>query len=412
MKTVKKFLFSLSLFIISSNGVSMENPGQVNPQVDAATTRAIFSHKENIFKDLQNDTEQAKFVFFDTFVFTNQQLANTMKKAHDNGAHIEGTLGTHWCNKNIENFFDTNDMNVNTVSQNHLKRFLLSEKNPHFGSPGKHTVYVGSANPTNYAYNNHETMTKTENDKEFFMEHFKDHMNLVHNVETCTSAEKKVLECTPTKKNTAFGSRENALIASKIERVRTLIKSKNEQRILYISSMTWNSAEMTQALIDAQQSGVTIHVIVDRCALEGKGKEQLMQMHKAHVPIHVYDSGENNRTIQHSKVMVRIDGPDYLVINSTANMTPEGDKENNSDSYHNKNTEQLGKDMQESLDNLIADNRCKAYTSELAAMTENKKTEKKSTVKKRMLFDTSNLDVHTFPDANNTDNDSNKKMKK
>lgn len=409
MKTVKKLTFILSLFIVSQTCVSMETSDQADSQVHAATTRAIFSHKENIFKDLQNDTEHAKFVFFDTLVFTNQQVANTLKKAHDNGAHIEGTVGAHWCNKNMETFFDENNINVSKAPQNHLKIFGMSEKDPRLGSPGKCSLYEGSANPTQYAYHNFETVIQTKNDKPFFMQHFKNHINALEDktnvVDIHDSTEKKVLKFTPQKENTAFGSHENALNASKVIRIQNLIKSKNEQRTLYITSMNWNSVAMTQALIDAHNDGVTIYVILNRSALEGKGKEQLAQMHKAQVPIYIYDSGENKRTIQHSKVMVRIDGPNYLVVNSTANVTPEGDNENNVDSYY-PDSQSIGKEICVELDKLITDSRCKPYTSELAALTENKKT------KKRIIFDKANQDEHLFPDINNTAHVRHKKVKK
>lgn len=375
----------------------MEKPAESTPQVSVATTRAIFSHDENIFKDLENDISQANFISFDALVFTNETLGNALKKAKNNGAQIEGTLGTHHSNKTMQNFFDKNDINVEKKSQNHLKRFLLSEKDPNLGSPGKHVIIMGSANPTNYAYRNVELYTRTENDKPFFMQHFKDHTNVIKN--TDAASEKQIVKYTPQKENKAFGSYDTMLSASKALRVQKLINSKNEQRMLYISSMTWNSPEMTQVLIDAQKNDITIRLILDKSALTGKGKEQVAQMHNAHIPIYIYDPGENSRNIQHSKVMLRIDGTEYLVINSTANMTPEGDKENNVDSYYPE-SETMGKTIKYSLDKLIMSDTCKTYEQAITLLAE-RENKKESQVKKRLYDDA----------ESNENNDSHKKVK-
>jgi len=381
----------LFFLVASVSCLAMEkSQGAITPQVSAATTRAIISQKENIFKALQGDIEQGKFVSFDTLTFTNKSVGDALKTAKDKGACIEGTLGTHYANKNMQMFFDENDMNVTKKSQNHLKRFLISEKDPLLGSPGKCTVYEGSANPTNYAYHNYETMIQTKDDKPFFMEHFKDHTNVMHNISRSAASEKKILEITPKKENKAFGSDENILSESKVRRVKTLIKSKNKERVLYITSMNWNSIEMTQALIAAQRSGIIIKVILNSSALKGNGKDQLEQMHKAGVPIYIFDLENSSRNIQHSKIMLRIDGPEHLVVSSTANMTPEGDRESNIDSYYPE-AEQVAKDVQKSLDELIASDSCKPYEQAVAALAENEKkevTDKKTVAsKKRLNFD-------------------------
>lgn len=408
MFKLKKFLFTLAISVVSLTSISMEKTPTF--QVSAATTHAIFSHKENIFKSLENDIKQANFVSFDTLVFTNQTLINALEVAHDNDAHVEGTCGTHWCNRKILSSFDKKDIDVSRKSQNHLKRFLCSEKDPRLGSPGKCVIYEGSANPTNYAYHNDELLVRTENDKLFFMDHYNNHSDVMDDVAALTLSEKKVLELTPQKQNQAFGSHENLLSASKKLRVQNLITSTNEQRMLYISSMSWNSTDMTQALIDAHKSGVSVKVILDRSALTGNGKDQLAQMHTAGVPIYVYYPGKNSRNIQHMKVMLRIDGSEYLVVNSTANMTPEGDKESNIDSYYPQ-SEQMGKKIKNELDVSITSDTYKPYTQEIADLAKNKKTEKSQAAKKRILLDKTNIDNHTLSEIDNATHGNNKKMK-
>lgn len=368
MNTFKNYFFIILLGIVSANSISMEK-----------STRAILSHKENIFKDLQNDLEKGNFIFFDALVFTNKTIGNALLNAEENNnANIEGTIGTHWCNKTMKVFFDKNDIEVDTIKNNHLKRFLISEKDPRLGSPGKCAIYEGSANPTNYAYNNKEILVQTKNDRKFFMDHFNHHNNIVNDDSICSLSEKEVLQLTPRKRNTAFGSNEIILSLSKEKRVQSLIESQNKRRILYITSMNWNSPEMTQALIDAQEDGVIIRVILNHSALKGKGKEQLTEMHNAGVPIFIYNPGKNNRTIQHSKVMLRIDGTEHLLINSSANMTPEGDKEHNSDSYY-PNNKKMVTEVRLELKKFIAEE-CKSYkkatTSAAKKSTYKKKTKK------------------------------------
>jgi hypothetical protein len=377
MKTAKKALILALILTVSLTCFCMERPTELTTQTSPATSRAIFSLQENIFKDLQKDMESGdiKFIFFDTLVFTNQNLGNALKKAHENDTHIEGTLGTHHSNKNMEAFFDENNIDVQKKSQNHLKRFLISEKDPRFGSPGKCIVYEGSANPTNYAYNNFETLIQTKNDKPFFMEHFKNHTNVMNDV-TNSPSKKKLVECTPEKGKHAFGSQEYKLNQSKALRIQKLANSTNTQRSLYITSMNWDSLDITQAVIDAQKSGVSIKVILNKSALEGKGKEQLAQMDAAGVPIYIYDAGEKNRTIQHTKVIVRIDGSSYLVIHPTGNITPEGDKEHNTDSYYTE-SEELAKDIVKALDTIIASPKCKPYAQAIATLSEKKESSKK-----------------------------------
>lgn len=369
MMKLRNYFLLLSLVIVSTFSISMEK-----------STRAILSHKENIFKDLQNDLKKGKFIFFDTLVFTNEKISDALIHAQENNdASIEGTIGTHWCNKTMKIIFDDNDIEVNKISQNHLKRFGVSEKDPRLGSPGKCTIYEGSANPTNYAYNNKEILVQTKNDKKFFMDHFNHHINIASDGTTNSESEKEILQLTPRKRNKAFNSNEIILSLSKEKRVQSLIESQNKRRILYITSMNWNSPEMTQALIDGQKDGIIIRVILNHSVLKGKGKNQLKQMHKAGVPIFIYDPGENKRNIQHTKIMLRINGSEYLMINSSANMTPEGDTEHNSDSYY-PNQKEMVTEVRRELKAFIKEE-CKSYKEAIKLFKKNTLNKKKKTKK-------------------------------
>ena len=76
-----KNLLLLPLIYVSINCVSMEKPITSSPQKSTTTSRAIFSHDENIFKNLETDISQAKFISFDALVFTNQTLGDALKKS-------------------------------------------------------------------------------------------------------------------------------------------------------------------------------------------------------------------------------------------------------------------------------------------------------------------------------------------
>jgi phosphatidylserine/phosphatidylglycerophosphate/cardiolipin synthase-like enzyme len=173
-----------------------------------------------------------------------------------------------------------------------------------------------------------------------------------------------------------FTSRTYKLGESKALRIDTLANSANPNRLLYISSMNWNAPAVTHALINAHNKGVDIKVIVNGSALRG-GNEQLAQLHNAGVPVYVFDPHGEKREAQHSKLLLRFDGDDTLVINSTANLTPQGNRELNLDEYNSDS--QVAAYFKEAFDDYIAKH-CVPYGEiELPASQPSQGTKRKLT---------------------------------
>jgi phosphatidylserine/phosphatidylglycerophosphate/cardiolipin synthase-like enzyme len=346
-------------------------------EAEVDTCALVSANRNNIFKAIQQSIEQGKYINIDAFIFTNEHILESIKKAKHNGAHIEVNVGSFAKNREFIARLREMGIKVNSVPHLHMKRILISEKDPSLGSPGKTTTFMGSSNLSYYAYRNFEVVTTARDAKEYFMANFKNHQTLADQ-KTPEKKEKLNVIDTPCGLQ-LFTSRTYRLSESKALRINKLANSTNKNRVLYISSMSWNAPFVTNALINAHEKGVEVKVIVNGSALKG-GNEQLNILHAAGVPVFVFDPKGKKRILQHSKLLLRFDGDDTLVINSTANVTPQGDEELNLDEYNpNK---QVAQDFKEAFDDYI-ENYCEPYSNP----EQTSQTEPSQPTRKRLLFD-------------------------
>ena len=322
--------------------------------MDRVKTQALISSQDDIPKIIMQAIEQGKFVFFDSYALTHKGISQQLSESQ----YMQGNVGRHSANQRILAELAQAQRPVQRFTDLHTKRVLLSEKDPRLGSPGKNIVFDMSGNLTYNAYHNLETAIKTEGDKDYFMQQFNDHQYVTRlNQYRSPARTKRIIMQTP-QKRMVHNSRHYQLHASKALRIRKLLESTNENRSLYITSMNWLNQDVTNAIIDVCRDGVTTKVIVNGTALK-TGKKQLDAMHAAGVAIYVFDPENKVRHAQHSKVLLRIDGSEALLINSTANMTAQGEKEINIDCYHPGNV-QATETMRRALDQ-YADRKCIEY---------------------------------------------------
>lgn len=309
-------------------------------------TQALTSSQDNIPKVIMQAIKKGNYIFFDSYVFTHQEVGKEMQSKH-----LQGNVGRHSTNKHILTQYNQ----IKRFPDLHIKRVLISEKDPRVGTPGKTMVIDTSANLSYNTYHNLETAVTTEGDKEYFGQHFEDHQYVTRlfNKENRSPVKrtKLVIEVTPQKRS-VYNSRHYHLSGSKIPRITKLLHSKNKNRVLYLTSMNWLNQDVTNAIIAVHKDGVVTKIIVNGTALK-QGKKQLDAMHAAGVPIFVFDPEHKVRHAQHSKVLLRIDGQDALLVNSTANMTSQGDKEINIDCYHPQNMDAV-LSMRKALDEYAA----------------------------------------------------------
>ncbi|HRN78545.1 MAG TPA: phospholipase D-like domain-containing protein [Candidatus Dependentiae bacterium] len=340
---------------------------------------ALVSHnRQNIFKAVQESIEQGKFINIDAFVFTNREILESIRKAKENGAYIEVNVGSFSQNKGFIAQLREMGIQVTQVPHLHMKRILISEKDPRLGSPGKTTTFMGSSNLTYFAHQNFEAATTTQDATDYFMQQFENHQSLA-NMKTPEKKKEKLHVAETPCGLQLFTSRSYRLSESKALRIDKLARSKQQKRVLYISSMNWNTPAVTRALINAHEQRVEIKVIVNGSALRG-GNEQLNELAAAGVPVFVFDPEGLKRAIQHSKLLLRFDGDDTLVINSTANLTSQGDQEFNVDEY--STNPQVAQHFKEAFDDYI-EHHCVPYKHQQLS------TKPYQPARKRLIFDTS-----------------------
>lgn len=265
---------------------------------------------------------------FDAFVLSNQKVIDAIKDADDRGADITGHVGTHARNK-IDGL-----KGVDCVPGNHGKNWVACEKSPSGGDPGKCAVYVGSEQPTNYAYGNRGVGVMIENDKNLFLDNY-------HAI-TSTSPEKEqktIITDTPVA-NKTYSSKAVDLNESRALRIAKTAKKTDKERHVYVRSMNWNDETVTQAMVDAAKSGADVQLLVNRSALTREGTEQLKEMGDAGAQVKVFDPAGKKRNILHAKDIIRVIGDDdYMYLTSNANITQKGVDEKNLETIIPKNKE-------------------------------------------------------------------------
>jgi phosphatidylserine/phosphatidylglycerophosphate/cardiolipin synthase-like enzyme len=358
-------------------------------------TKTFLSFRENPFTAIESALEQGKFIFVDSYVFTNAKIAATLIAAQERGALVQINHGRHPSSRSVITDLESGQISCNKLPDLHMKRILISEYDPRtlcdeqVAQLGDTQVFDMSANLTYNAYRNGEIVVQTSHDQRYFMDHYRDHVAVTSYAQKTPphSPIKQVLQATPAKR-TVLNTSQWHLNASKALRIKKLLQSANKNRVLYISSMNWDNQDITDAVKQVHEDGVQVKVIINGTALKS-GKDQLDTLHKAGVPIYVFDPHQKTWQSQHTKIILRIDGDESLLIQSTANLTAQGDHEINVDCYHPQD-QALVDNIRLGFDQYIAHS-CVAY----GAITPKK--EKKSVHKavaknrkKRLFADISN----------------------
>lgn len=189
-------------------------------------------------------------------------------------------------------------------------------------------LYSGSTNPTHRAATaNKEEMVRStdENLIKAEMERFKKLSASADGKNRVDHSCLPLIPITPPKAR-VVSSWEHNINASRVER----IKSDHDY---YISSMTWNGLLMTERLVKEGQRGSQVHVLVDQTALSTQAAidqlKRIQESGKENTSVSVYN---NRESTQHRKHFLRL-GQKPLVVVSTGNHTPTGNRDYNQDFY-------------------------------------------------------------------------------
>lgn len=298
------------LFIdLTNDNAEIREPKKRRLETSETVTSLPKDAQGAMLKAIQNP--QFNYIYADSYVLTHKKIADALSKKEKDGAHVSVHLGVHGSN------IPLSLTNVTYNSAEHAKGIAASEKNPSLGSPGKHVIVHGSANITHKAYHNNERNVEITDNKDLFKDFVTMHLS-----QSPQQKHKTIRISTPTK--THFDSSQKvALNASEAQRILTAANSDAQDRIIFKTTMNFNSKEIADAITQLAKSGGESTIIVNETALAG-GKNLLTSMNKAGVNVYV----ANNHT-QHSKLLVRQIGQDYYSLIGTNNATSLGDSERN-----------------------------------------------------------------------------------
>lgn len=230
----------------------------------------------------------------------------------------------------------------------HAKRCLYAHEDPtqiEDSSSATVGIYVGSYNFSNISWGHQEDVIK-DNNVSMFKEQFADHQAITDKkYEDKEGVVKSPIKKTPTKP-AVFNSRVKDLHAAKALRISHLLDNLQEEDVLDITSMTFDTHDIMNALknvaqrADAKKISPKIRLILDASAL--KHRDLLDTMHTAGVKIFIYNHDHSQKIwdkypkLQHSKLLARYQhsAKKHLVVVSTGNCAHRSNQEVNLDTYY------------------------------------------------------------------------------
>ena len=300
--------------------------------MDKSIVRFTTNFKDN-YPYLVNETlnnEKLNNFAMEQFVFNQQGSIESMNNATKRGAAVHLTVGSHSHN-NMSQYEATDIKKDSTI---HGKVTVGLDQSPSKGKPKKGILLLGSANITNSVWQHKPGKPGTQFNFESGIQ-ITDNMDIIGQAYTMVKnqsplkplQEKNIIKTTPTKIS-LFGSKDTNLNESLALRFKNAVEKENVKTI--VRSMTFNDSEVADQLCHL---GKKAEVIVDESALTKNGTPLLQKMHKAGVSVNVFCPQDGSHVKQHAKDIIIESKNQQLYINSTANITTEGDKQRNYQLY-------------------------------------------------------------------------------
>lgn len=397
----KQLFFSLfSLISVTSvEGMEISQPLQpansalAIPKSPEKSVRFTSNFKENypyLTNKVYNDTDLKNYSA-EQYVFNQEESIKSMNAAKARGANVYLTVGSH--SQNPMNIYQATtlkrDPNI------HGKVLAGLDTSPSKQTPKKGILLLGSANTTNSTWQhkpdkagaqfNFESGIEINNDMNIIPEAYQ----MVKNQSPMKpDAKKTIIHTTPTKMS-IYSSKDTNFNTSLSQRLNNAAERKGS---VAVRSMTFSDQEVTESL---SKLGKNAQLIVDYSALTGPGIPLLQQLHDAHVSVNVFQPQSGSRAKQHAKdVIIESEGK-KIYINSTANITNQGNTQRNYQLYI-PNNDQVTADAKEDFEKVKKETisfpealkRKKAENEQKAEKRKFKKSEAKETALKKQKLDT------------------------
>lgn len=349
--------FAILLLIISPSIIGSEAP---IIKANSSSTELLFSQYVSITDKLIDQINKVPaddgYICIENPYLTETHVIDALIKAAQNKVKIIATVG-RGTNQKICTKLKDAGIEVNERSFIHLKRLLFADKlalnknndddtkiQQTLVNPG---VYVGSHNCSNIAENHQEVVAK-DLAADIAQQHYDDQQKLIKLTKMSAKEDKSPIKKSPAKP-TVMNSNEKMLSEGKKRRIEKLLENLNDEDCIDITSMTFDTKNITDALIDIetkakeQKKNPQLRLLLDSSAL--KHRDLLNPLHTAGIKIFIYNHDQSEKiwnkfpTLQHTKLFARYkkDSDSHLVIVSTGNCAQRSDQEYNIDMYYPNN---------------------------------------------------------------------------
>lgn len=290
-------------------------PIHITHGMEKKTKIRLFTNNDDLPGKMVNflENKENKKIAVNSLVMNNPRV---IKAINARGDSVTGRVGGHYMTT-----FSKIPGLIKDIKE-HGKNFC-SENN----------CLVSTANPSNsiYKHGNKEMMAFVQGDPDLSTTMYKQMTST-----TPAKTTKTIIDKTPAK-NTSFSSRNTELNESRAKRVTNLVnrhnKNPNKKNFVLASTMNLTDTKMAEALETSAKNNIETKLLVNKSALTKYGIPLLQSIKKAGGNVLVYDPEEKKRSILHTKMLLT---PELFIL-SNANFTPEGDTQNNIETYFPNN---------------------------------------------------------------------------
>lgn len=283
--------------------------------MDKKIKLSLFTNEDDLPGKMVNFLENKKNeqIAVNSLLISNQRVIKAIAEREDS---VTGRIGGHYMTE------------FNKIPG--LKKDI-TEHGKNFCS--KNNCLVSTANASNsiYTHGNKEMMVQVEGDTDLSTTMYKQMTS-----QSPAKTVKAIINKTPAK-NTSFSSRNTELNESRAQRITNLVQrhKKEPKKNTYVNAMVMNLTDktMANALQESAKNNIRTKLLVNKSSLTKNSTPLLQAIQDAGGDVRVYDPQESKRSILHTKMLLT----PQLFILSNANFTPEGDNQNNIETYFPNN---------------------------------------------------------------------------
>jgi len=301
------------------------------------------------------------YIGIDMQYLTDDNIIQALVEAKKRGVELQITMRDDNENNNQQTVYWLGKENILSrwSKNNHCKRVLLSALKPYNINIYNQAklkphciVFEGSYNGSRLAPNHQEIMVKTLGDPDYFMQHYRDHQNVMQWTYS-TNMTQPQLTRMPSKINVQDVTEHKTVINSYnthdwLESLANVIDTLQAADEIDITTMTIDHLALLVILKEASKKGVVVRLFIDREAVKDKDTEiikKLLRIANAGGSVFVYNplgiqmASIHYPSLLHAKT-INILSKKYnklLTIISSGNFTGHSLSEINHISYHPDN---------------------------------------------------------------------------